>query len=242
MHRFFIFPPDRIDGGGVVIVSDDLLHQIRNVLRFNVSERMVLCDNTGYEYEVEVSQISKNEIVGKLIEKRLNAVEPKLKIALYVGLLKSPERFEFILQKATEVGVTEFIPLITERTEKLSLNKIDRLRRILKEAAEQSGRGVIPVLKEAAKLKDLFKSPVNEDEVNLFATPEAEMSLRRAINKISKVNKINLFVGPEGGFTKKEVFEAEQHGMTIFHLEKRILRTETAAIVIPAVLLSILGQ
>ena len=226
----------------MVIVSDELIHQLRNVLRFNVSEKMILCDNTGYEYEVEVSEISKNEIVGKLIEKRLNAVEPKLRIALYVGLLKSPERFEFILQKATEVGVTEFIPLLTERTEKLSLNKIDRMKRILKEAAEQSGRGVIPVLKEPAKLKDLFKSLVNEDEVNLFATPEAEMSLRRAINKISKADKINLFVGPEGGFTKKEVFEAEEHGMTTFHLEKRILRTETAAIVIPAVLLSILGQ
>jgi len=242
MHRFFIFPPDRIDGEGVVIVSDDLLHQLRNVLRFNVSERMILCDNTGYEYEVEVSEISKNEIVGKLIEERLNAVEPKLEISLYVGLLKNPERFEFILQKATEVGVSEFVPLITDRTEKLSLNKIERLRRILKEAAEQSGRGIIPVLKDPVKLKDLFRSSIDDEEVNLFATPEAEMSLRRVINKISKIKKINLFVGPEGGFTKKEVFEAEEHGMITFHLEKRILRTETAAIVIPAVLLSILGQ
>jgi 16S rRNA (uracil1498-N3)-methyltransferase len=119
------------------------------------------------------------------------------------------------------------------------LHKRERLERIIKEAAEQSGRGFIPKLSEPEKLKDVFaKSAKTNEGINIIAHPETKNSIAGVYGKIKK-EKINLFIGPEGGFSENEISSAQESGFLAFSLGKRILRAETAAITIPAVLLAL---
>jgi 16S rRNA (uracil1498-N3)-methyltransferase len=237
MHRFFISSPDKILENEALIVSEDLVHQIRNVLRFKVGERVIFFDGSGFDFVVEFLEIGNGKVVGNVIGKKKNEAEPDIKISLYVAILKHQERFEFILQKGTEVGVSEFIPLITDRTEKPILHKLERLKRIIKEAAEQSGRGIIPGIKEQIKFCKIIDG-LAKDEVNLVAHPESKKSISEVKNLLKKSSKINLFIGPEGGFSEKEMELAGASGFLDFNIGKRVLRAETAAIVIPAILLS----
>ena len=233
MHRFFISPLDLINEQNVVILSAELLHQFIDVLRFKEGEKIILLDNSGDEYLMEIIKISKKEISGKIIEKRKNEAEPNLQIRLFFALTKNQEKFEWVLQKGTEVGVSEFVPLITERTERQSLSKIDRLQRILKEAAEQSGRGIVPKLSEIKILKKLFTDEEIQKGKNILAHPEGKQSLKQVL-EIKGVSEINIYIGPEGGFSPLEIENAEEAGFFVFNLGKKILRAETAAIVIPA--------
>ncbi len=234
MHRFFIFPPDKIVDEKVLITSDELLHQFVDVLRFKVGEQVVILDNSGYEYLTEISEISKNSVRGNVLKKYLNGAESETKICLYMALMKQQEKFEFVLQKATETGVSEFVPIITKRTERESLNKIERLNRILKEAAEQSGRGVIPVLREPVKLEKILKEKNDEGKsvLNLFAHTGGENFSR----SLSGFSKVNIFIGPEGGFDDGEVEMAKKAGFLVAAFGKTVLRAETAGIVIPAII------
>ena len=233
MHRFFIFPPDEIVKNNVIISSQELVHQFVNVLRFKTGEKIMVLDNSGLEYLVEIEKISAQQVEGRILSKTENEAEPKLKIVLFFALTKSQDKVEWVLQKGTETGVSEFVPLITERTERESLSKPDRLRRILKEASEQSGRGIIPGLREPVKLKNVFDGkPV--DEVNILAHPEANITLKDLFGRIGALRKINIYIGPEGGFSKQEIEKAANSGFFVFGLGKRILRAETAAILVPA--------
>ena len=246
MHRFFIFQPDVIDSKKVLITSEELCHQFFNVLRFKAGEKIIILDNLGDEYLVELMDVSKKEVIGNVLEKRKNNAESKIKIRLYQAIQKSPEKFEMVLQKGTEVGVTEFVPLITKRTERESLHKLPRLERILKESAEQSGRGIIPVLREPVKMQKLLENLIKSDDksaevnkkvVHVLAHPEAEKMLKD-VSKIlaDGVEQINVYIGPEGGFTEQEIEAAKKAGFILLNIGPRILRSETAGIVIPALL------
>jgi len=146
------------------------------------------------------------------------------------------ERFEWVLQKGTEIGFSAFVPLVTARTERPVVGKIDRLERILKEAAEQSGRGIVPVFGSVVRFKDI---KCENGEVFVIADPRADMSLKDFVagKGFEKAKKINIFVGPEGGFTDEEVSSALERGFVGVNLGKRILRSETAGIVVGAVIL-----
>lgn len=226
MHRFFITNEDSISGGLVKIMSEELVHQMVSVLRFRAGEKVVLLDGGGDEYGVEILKISKKSVTCRVVSKRACDAEPSVKIVLYQAMMKNPERFEFVLQKGTEVGISEFIPLITARTERQSLNKIDRLGRILKEAAEQSGRGIVPVLSEVVELKKvLMDKPTG---MCILADPSGKKALKEVCSGIEKVDVVNIFIGPEGGLTSAEVSGALEAGFEVVNLGKRILRAETA--------------
>lgn len=256
MHRFFIFDPDKIENNRATIISDELLHQFCNVLKFRIGEHVIFLDNTGDEYLCSIENISKKEITARVIEKRKNCAEPNIKICLYQAIPKNQEKFELVLQKGTEVGVSEFVPMITNRTERESLNKIPRLQKILKESAEQSGRGIIPILHEPVKLEKILKSITaltntiaenratqssNKKIIQLLAHTDAKKPLKEICADLPKnVEQINIFIGPEGGFTNEEVSIAEKSGFIIFNIGPRILRSETAGIVVPALVLQFL--
>lgn len=241
MHRFFISDCDVVSGGEVRIVSEDLVHQMFNVLRFEVGEEVTVFDGSGYEWVIELVVIAKREVVGKVLKKIKNDAESLARVCLYQSLLKNMERFEWVLQKGTEVGVSEFVPLISARCERPAVGKIERLQRILKEAAEQSGRAVVPVLNEPVKFKDVVGGGVGcaSGEIRVIADPSAEKGLKEFVYDVDfgKFKKINLFVGPEGGFTSEEVSAALDAGFVGVNLGKRILRSETAGVVMAAVVL-----
>jgi 16S rRNA (uracil1498-N3)-methyltransferase len=148
-YRFFV-GADALHGREVAIEDAELAHQLGAVLRLRAGERVLLLDNSGWQYVVALDTLVGDHITGTVERKELAGGEPRTKLTLYVALLR-PERFEWVLQKGTELGVSAFVPVICERStvadaDELSERKLDRWRRIVREAAEQSRRGKLPRL------------------------------------------------------------------------------------------------
>jgi len=234
MHRFFI-PPERIDKGNVSITGGQA-HQMREVLRLKSGDRVVVLDNSGMEYQVELRDITRERVYGKVIEQGLCQNEPEIKITLYQTLLKH-DKFELVLQKCTEVGVSRFVPIICERcvVDVPSQSRFDRWRKILTEAAEQSKRGKTPDLDQAIDLKQACEEV---DGLSLMPwEQEAGDGIKSTIKKFVDEKHVNIFIGPEGGFTPDEVEFARGKGIIPITLGKRILRAETAGVVTTSILM-----
>src|SRR3954467_4543569 len=151
-YRFFVDAAS-FQGRDVAIEDAELAHQIGTVLRLRAGDRVLLLDNSGWQYVVALSGVERDRVAGTVERKELAGGEPRTKLTLYVALLRS-ERFEWVLQKGTELGVSAFVPLICERStiadaDELSANKLERWNRIVREAAEQSRRGKLPRLAPA---------------------------------------------------------------------------------------------
>lgn len=229
LHRFFI-NPEFIQGKNIAISDKNLLLQLKNVLRLKIGSEVIFLDNSGKEYKTVIESLSDLGIKGRIIEIAENKNEPELKIALYQSLCKK-DKFEWVLQKGTEIGISEFIPIITERTEKLGLD-FERCGKILKESAEQSERGIIPKLSEITDFSKAIKSAAGE---KILLDRSGKSMKFYALNP--KTYTLNVFVGPEGGFTDEELKLAKENSVKIISLGSRILRTETAGLVAAAILL-----
>jgi len=222
LHYFFIDFP--LHTGEAEVANTEIVHQVRDVLKMKASEKIVLCDGRGLEAEAIIISLEKKKIEVEIGEIRRNVNEPDKKVILYCTILKR-ENFELAVQKAVEVGVTEIVPIISQRTVKTKLNEV-RLKKIMREAAEQAERGILPILHSAMDLTTAFAHCKNND-FNLFFDPRGE--------KISAFagmayEKLGIFVGPEGGWTEDEIEAARMAGCQIACLGKTILRGETAAI------------
>ena len=175
----------------------------------------------GTESEAIIESLYKRSASLAIIDPQQVDREAKNKITLYTSILRR-ENFEIVVQKATEIGVTKIVPLLSERTVKTGFNQI-RLQKILQEASEQSGRTVLPTLAEPMKFEDAITS-VDPKTTVLFDGSGSAFK--------SKPTTVNLFVGPEGGFSDREVAIASEAGCTIASLGELTLRAETAAIVV----------
>jgi 16S rRNA (uracil1498-N3)-methyltransferase len=229
MHRFFI-PRDWIERDNVIITGEPL-RQIGYVLRLKSLDRIVVLDNSGWEYEVEIERITKEQAKGKVINKQPGQGEPCIKITLYQALLKS-DKFELVLQKGVELGVNAFVPFISERcvARKESVSKIERWGKIIQESAEQSERLILPVLHPLISFDKACQS-VKQPALLLWEE-EKIVSLKETLQKppFKNTAALSLFIGPEGGFPASEKELAQQHGIAIASLGKRILRAETAGL------------
>ena len=135
------------------------LRQIGYVLRLKPTDRIIVLDNSGWEFEVEIERITKEQVTGKVISKKPGQGEPGIKITLYQALLKS-DKFELVLQKGVELGVTAFVPFISERcviTQRVH-RKIERWEKIIQEAAEQSERLILPVFRPLISFEEACRS------------------------------------------------------------------------------------
>lgn len=232
MHRFFI-PPAWIRGE-IVLLGDDVAHQLRHVLRLRPGARIVVLDDRGWEYEVELLTVEHKAARGTICERRPAGGEPAVQVTLAQALLKK-DNFEWVLQKGTEIGVTRFVPLITARTvaagdEGISPAKRERWARIVREAAEQSRRGALPVIEAPSTLSAALNS-LSADLMLIAWEEERATSLRDTLAPLREVDapQVTIFVGPEGGFTAEEVAQAQACGAVAVSLGARILRAETAA-------------
>jgi 16S rRNA (uracil1498-N3)-methyltransferase len=235
MQHFFV-PPASIRDTEVVLTDPDIIHQLSRVLRVQEGEKIVLLDNSGAEFEVKINEINKNEIRGKILSQKQNQAEPAIQITLFQALTKSPDRFEQVVQHGTEVGITKFVPIITERTEAQSLRKPERLQRIIREAAEQSERGIVPELTEPTTLDKLFKAPPAGVSI-IGDSYSPKPLLAELLPKLKQAKHINLMIGPEGGFSEREITTAEKAGIQKFSLGLRILRAETAGVAVASAIL-----
>lgn len=229
-HRFFLTQAQW--GPQVKIEDKDLTHQLFHVLRLGVGDLLILLDGQGFEYEAEILQ-TKPALV-KILEKRENCNEPLQNITLFQSLIKK-DKFEWVLQKGTEVGISRFVPVLSARSEKKQLGRPDRLQSILREASEQSGRGKIPAISDILNFSDVTKAA--KDHLNILLDPESDVPLARYFASVPAYQNINLFIGPEGGFTPEERQAAQASGWELVSLGPRILRTETAGVLAAGALL-----
>ena len=236
-HHFFI-SPTQIDDNQAII-TDPIAHQIRNVLRMEVGQYIMVLDNSGWEYEVELVHIERGQVIGKVVEKRPSPHEPRTHLTLYQSLMKR-DKFEFVLQKVTEIGVSRIVPVVSQRslvqTADLKANKEARWQRILTEAAEQSQRGRIPELKPPIKFSEAV-TQLPDYQLSLIAYENGGLPVKAAVSQPSPVTTVALFIGPEGGYDPGEIHLAQQHGAILISLGPRILRAETAALIAPALIL-----
>ena len=237
MHKFFT-PKELISENIAKIIGEDVKHIIK-VLRIEAGEKVVLNDCQGTEYLAVISSTSKQEVEFEILEELDVNNESPVKIHLYQGLPKA-QKMDLIVQKGTELGITEFIPTITHRVDvklKGEFKKLDRLNRIALEAAKQSKRSIVPKVTEPIGFEEVLQKV---DELDLFLVPYENANnfgIKTLINKLRNEEKINniknigIFVGPEGGIEEEEIEQLKEKGAHIVTLGKRILRTETAGFV-----------
>jgi 16S rRNA (uracil1498-N3)-methyltransferase len=239
MHRFFL-PPSAIQSDSILFPSDTA-HQILRVLRLHSGDQVTVLDGLGWQYRVELTQVTRELVAGKLLEKSAITSEAPVQLSMYLCLTQR-EKFEWILQKCTEVGVTEFTPVFSSRSlvqdAESQENKFPRWQRILQEAAEQSGRGIIPVLNPPLGFTAALESAREHYDVCLTAWEgEHTLRLQAALNGCAHNARVALLIGPEGGLSVEEVTMAEQLGWKAVSLGPRILRMETAAVVSAALVI-----
>ena len=221
MHRFF----GEFDFKEKLASIDDanLVSQIRNVLRLKKGDMVLLSNGTTKEARATIVDSTKDQ-VGFEIETILeNEREPDCHVILYLALLKS-DHFDLVVQKATEIGVREIIPLITERTVKFGLRD-ERLKKIIREAAEQSGRAVLPKLNEPMDFPAALEHAKQNDKNYFFDIDGQRFGGRGA------ARQVGIFIGPEGGWTDNEREHSSEGKHEHVTLGKLTLRAETAAIV-----------
>lgn len=227
MHRFYL---EENLGEEILVIKDKaILHQLRNVLRIQKGEKAVFFNGKRefkeLDFIYELKNIERTSANFLLKEKKENMREPARKLVLYQSLVKK-EKFEQILQHCVEVGVFEFVPVISARSEKKSLQWV-RCEKILREAAEQSGRAIIPNFSKVLDLQKAIESAKSTGFKNYFATTKEKENMIYGAGD----RQVNLFIGPEGGWDEKEVFAFGRAGFQPVSLGRLTLRAETAAVV-----------
>lgn len=240
LHRFYV-PPSTLRGRTVELDGAPY-EQMRRVLRMREGDEVALFDGGGYEYRVRLISFGKGYVRGEVVEKRPVATEPEHEVVLYLSLLNKPEKFEWALQKCTELGVTHFVPVAAARSV-TQAGRGERWQRILQEAAEQSGRGIVPILAEPVPIRAALAEVAQVGTLGLMPEVGSEISLKNAIEEgEGSAGRVALFIGPEGGFTAEEQQEARECGVRVVSLGPRVLRAETAAVVAVTLALSALGE
>ncbi|MBI2866558.1 MAG: 16S rRNA (uracil(1498)-N(3))-methyltransferase [Chloroflexi bacterium] len=245
MHRFFV-PPEVLHQEPVVL-GRDLAHRLGHVLRLRPGEKVVLLDNTGWEYQGEITRWAQDRVELRLIERRWAGGEPGLRVHLYQGVLKG-DKFKLVLQKGTELGLASFTPLPCHRrvAQPPSPGVLARWRKIVLEAAEQSRRGIVPPVHPPLPLEEAL--PLAPGLRLLLWEGEGASALREALEQAGtgapqpSSRKVSLFIGPEGGWDEAEVALAVSLGAVPVGLGPRILRAETAGLVAAAAILFHAGE
>lgn len=236
MSKFFV-KENQINNDKIHILGEDVNH-IANVLRMKKEDEVQICNQeTGENYITKIISFSKDEIECEIVKKIIETVESNVDITLFQGIPKF-DKMELIIQKNTEVGVKKIVPVLMERTvvkldEKTANKKIERWQKIAEVAAKQSMRDIIPEVENVIKLKDIEKQ--NYDIILVAYENEDKNMLKSELIKLknAKMYKYNIaiVIGPEGGISEKEIEILKNMGASFVSLGKRILRTETAGIV-----------
>lgn len=243
MHKFFV-ENSQIENNNIYITGKDLIH-IKNVLRLKLTDKIEISCN-GTNYLTEIVEISKENIKTEIINTSIGNRESSIEITLYQGLAKG-SKMDLIIQKCVEIGVKDFYAIETDRAvvkindKKKEDTKIQRWQSIAEEAAKQSKRDYIPKMKGIISFKEMID--ILNDEKNIIVPYENEenLSIKDGLKTVEG-NKINLIIGPEGGFEDNEIQSLGNVGASIVTLGPRILRTETAGLVSSTIILYELGD
>ncbi|MCI0526655.1 MAG: 16S rRNA (uracil(1498)-N(3))-methyltransferase, partial [Nitrospira sp.] len=219
-------------------ITDSLARHIGGALRYKVGEKIFVVDEQRVGYTIELVEVKPNRIVGKILEEKKQSPIPSLNISLGQAILKG-KKMDWILQKATELGVSRVSPLVTERTVvEPKPERIDtqhrRWKEILKEAAQQTGRWEIPELNYPVDFSSFVKNASHYDLALIPWEGENQKSIKQCLRERLHSNlglhHILVLIGPEGGFSGPEAAMARKHQIIPVTLGWRILRAETACL------------
>ncbi len=225
LHRFFVgdIINSFIKEGDRFDISDsDLVHQWKKVFRLKTGDNVILFDGSGFEYVCKIENMSKDSVeISTGTAKKIDPLEREVWVCMSV--IKK-DNFEWVVEKCTELGVSHFLPIIADRSEKKDLN-MDRLKKIAKEASEQCGRGDVPKIHEIITLEESFLYDLPQEKF-FFDLNGSDLSEKDLKDK----KPVAIFIGPEGGWSEKEVSFFKSKNIETKILGKRVLRAETAAI------------
>ncbi len=226
MPRFFT---DDINENTARITGDDAMH-IGRSLRMRLGDEITLCSG-GMEYICKIRSISDKEVLCDVLSSQKTKAEPSIELTLFQAMPKL-DKLEFIVQKATELGVCKVVPVLTERCVsrpdgKSFEKKRARLQKISEGAAKQSGRGIIPSVTDIISI-DMAAKQMKEYDISLICYEKGGRRLDGGM--FSDKSKVALMIGSEGGFSEKEVELCKDCGALPIWLGERILRCETAPI------------
>ncbi len=220
LHRFFV--KENIGENSEIEISEErIVHQVRNVFRLGVGDKIIIFDGGGEDHECEIMKAGNKNLELRIMNSKKGFL-PKKEVTLFMSLIKK-ENFALVCEKATELGVAKIVPVVSERVTLKNLNR-DRIEKILVEASEQCGRGDVPVLGEVTNLQD----PIFKSGENIFV---ADFGGEDFSNVKLKIENCSILIGPEGGWTEEERNLFKENNIKSFALGETTLRAETAAIV-----------
>ncbi len=229
LHRFYIKEVS-IDRKQIQILGSDLLHQWRNVFRYNTGSKVVIFCGDGFEYECVILQLTNREAVLEVVEKR-EGERGFPGLVLYQSLIKKGN-MEWVVEKATELGVVQIVPIVSEHSEKKGFN-MERAKKIAIEASEQCGRVDVPEISSIMELEECIKEV--SGKAVAFDKSGASFSEAPPPNPLPQGEGagggVSIFIGPEGGWSAGEIEKFKEVNIKILSLGNLTLRAETAAIV-----------
>lgn len=237
MESFFVNPAN-IKNGRAEIDGDEF-HHLARVSRKKVGELIYLFDGTGRIYTARIVKITRESAECEIVEENFMKGELPVNLSVAQAVLKNPERFEFAIEKLTEIGVNRIIPLITERVipakspEDISPNKMERWRKIIFSACKQSNRAIIPELCKPVNFKNLLSTFGEHDKKIIFHEGEnfKRILFYDYLDELKNAGSILIAIGPEGGFSDGEIEMAISFGFDVISLGDRRLRSETASVI-----------
>lgn len=213
-----------------ITLDEEQSRHIAKALRMKAGDMLTLSCGDGSDYGCIIDNISSGLVTLSVCYKQANASEPSVRVTLYQGVPKG-DKLEDVIQKCTELGISRICPVLTHRSvsrpdEKAAKKKQARYQKIALEAAQQSGRGIIPEIMPMQKLANAVKA--DDSELKILFYEGGGQSLKSLIGK--DVKSVSIYIGPEGGFEKEEVEQIEAANGKIATLGARILRTQTAPV------------
>ncbi|WP_040211352.1 16S rRNA (uracil(1498)-N(3))-methyltransferase [Clostridium polynesiense] len=244
MHKFFT-PQSLFQGDYAYIEGEDVKH-IYKVLRLEEGQEIIVNNQSGEEFLGKLHNISKKAVSVHIIKKLEVNNESNVDIALYQGLPKA-SKMDLIVQKASELGVNEIVPIITSRVDivlKGEFKKLERLQRIALEACKQCKRSIIPEIKEPLNFHSAIEELKEKDLIVVPYENAENYGIKTMVKKIKdkEVIKVAIVIGPEGGFEEEEISALKEIGGEVVTLGPRILRTETAGFTAAALIQYELGD
>lgn len=245
LPKFFV-EKNTISGESAVICGGDVGH-ITKVLRLPVGSSVTLCDGEGTDYDAHISQIEKDKVLLTLDRSYPCETEPEVQVTLFQGIPKA-SKMEYIIQKCTELGVAQIVPVMSKRTvvklenAQAEKKKLERWNKISAEAVKQCGRGRIPSVEAVCDIGEVCRQAEQFDLLLVCYEEERLTSLKKVLSEAKNVKTIGIVIGPEGGFEQAEVQKLIDAGAKSVTLGKRILRTETAGHTVLTAVLYELGE
>jgi 16S rRNA (uracil1498-N3)-methyltransferase len=215
------------------------------VLRLRRGDHVILTEGGRREYEVQITAISANALTATVVGDRVPPEEPDVHLTLYQSLIRA-NRFDLVLEKGTEIGVSRFVPLLTARSVvqengEPASSRSERWQRIIVEAAEQCGRGRLPSITSPQPLEEALRA-ASGLKIMAWEAERATALVAQLRGLSERPRNVSLFIGPEGGFEVREIDLARENGCLPVTLGPRVMRSETAGIVAAALVLAGLGE